>query len=368
MTAAPRPGPDGAPPASRPTPMLEADLEPRFDAAPDAPPGRGRVAVFTSVALHILFVGLVVIIGFDAARSEARPAAPLVVADWTPAPVAAVLGAPPELPLPGGALQATGPARRRATAPADAALAAATQLDRIAPVPQPASERPAPRLVGSLDFGSAPAGRVRISSFAMDRARVAFVLDAGGPMVPALQSALAELGRRMGQLEPTQTYSVVVVRGDGCEPVPGTPSLATRESLERTLRWLDEHAEPRGVTSLATGLECAWRGFDPDAVCLIARGQVLPRTASMARKNAARNADEALLAAANRLNPVVDGTRRARFLCLELLDAAPDSALAELGRTHGGPTGYQHLDRSTLGLQPRTAPGASPRAAPRRAQ
>jgi hypothetical protein len=331
------------------------------------PPRAGGAALVASIAVHACFIGIVIVLGLDLAGGERRPAAPLMVADWTPPPVAALSAAPPELPAPGGALVVAGPALRSRVPTAVAAADAAAQLDQIAPPPRVAAEEPAPRLARSLGFGAPPADAPRAAGFADDRSRVAFVLDAGATMVPALQVALAELGRRLAQLRPEQTYAVVLARGDGCEVVPGTPAKATRDSLQRTARWLAERAEPRGAASLAEGLACAWTAVDPDAVCVISRGRAAPAARGDAggrpvRGGVPSNAAaprETLLGAAERLNPLRDGARAARVLCIELLDSSPESELRALGTLHGGPRGYQFLTRNELGLAPRPVPARS---------
>lgn len=318
---------------------------------PTSDPGRGGgAAVFTSIVVHAAFIGLVIVLGLDIAGTAERPAAPLMVADWVPPPVAALDAAPPELPAPGGALVVAGPASRSRVSAAAAAADAAAQLDRSSPMLRPAAEEPAPRIGRSLGFGAPPVDAPRSAGFADDRMRVAFVLDAGAPLVPALQAALTELGRRLAQLRPDQTYAVVLVRGDGCETVPGTPASATRESLQRTLRWLSERVEPRGAASLGDGLACAWTALSPDAMCVIARG----RPAAAAGRGGA--AQETLLGAAERLNPMRNGARATRVLCVELMDSSPESELRALGTAHGGARGYQLLTRAELGLAPRPIP------------
>jgi hypothetical protein len=338
-----------------------------YDGRPD-PSQRGSVAVFASVVLHVLLIGLVVIVGFDVAGGTPRKQAPLMVADWTPPPIAGVTEAPPDLPVPGGARLVAGPAARARVSTETAAANAAAQLDRLAPVNRSSADAPAPRLARTLGFGAAPATASRTAGFAAERSRVAFVIDAGGLMVPVLQSALRELGRHLTRLNTSQTYVVIVARGDGCETVPGTPAKATRESVERTMRWLAERTQPRGESNLAKGLECAWTALDPDAVCMLSRGAKAPMGYAAARASSdPRTPQESVLATADRLNPATDSGRKALFLCLELLDASPSGELHALGQSHGGPRGYMLLDRNELGLAPRPVPGRSspaPRSTP----
>lgn len=313
-------------------------------APPAAPEKGGAAAFFTSIVLHAAIIGVALIVGFEAVSEARKPVAPLMVADWTPPPPPpSVTGAPPQLPLPGGVRAVSGPVTRGRTSEAVAAADAALQLTRLEPEQRAALDARTTRGARSLGFGAAPADAPRAAGFAADRQRIAFVLDASGSMVSALQAAQQELARRLAQLTPDQKYTVVVVRGDGCETVPDTPALATRASLERTLRWIRERTEPRGNADLGAGLECAWKSFNPDGVCIIARGV-------SSKRRAPANARSTLISTAERLNPAANGRRTTTFLCIELMDAAANGVLQQLGRTHGGPQGYQLLTRQDLGL------------------
>jgi hypothetical protein len=320
----------------------------------------GAAAFFTSVVLHAAIIGVALIVGFEAVSEARKPVAPLMVADWTPPPPApSVTGAPPQLPLPGGVRPVSGPVTRGRTSEAAAAADAAQQLMRLEPEQRAALEARTMRGARSLGFGAAPADALRAAGFAADRQRVAFVLDASGAMVSALQAAQQELARRLAQLTPSQQYTVIVVRGDGCETAPETPALATRASLERTLRWLRERTEPRGNADLGAGLECAWKAINPDGVCIIARGLPPRRRAGNAPAASSTTSRSTLLATAERLNPLTDGRRGATFLCVELMDATANGALQQVGRTHGGPQGYQLLTRQDLGLVAKPLPSGT---------
>jgi hypothetical protein len=102
------------------------------------------------------------------------------------------------------------------------------------------------RLGGPLGFGGALPERFRAASFALDRRRVAFVVDGGGRLLAALPAARAVLAQRLAALTPDQQFTVAVARGAGTELAPGTPAAATRENVAAALRWfrISSHTTP----------------------------------------------------------------------------------------------------------------------------
>jgi hypothetical protein len=205
----------------------------------------------------------------------------------------------------------------------------------------------AARFGGPLGFGGALPERFRAASFAMDKQRVAFLIDGGGRLLSALPAARAVLAQRLAALTPNQQFTVAIARGSGVELAPGTPASATRANTAAALRWFTERSAPGGTPDLGDALDRVWRTLEPDAVCVIARGTPTPL------RTAARSANATLLSTADRLNPKnADGSRIATFLCVELVETSADGALRALGERHGGSTGYLLLDRATLGLAP----------------
>jgi hypothetical protein len=304
------------------------------------------VAITASTIVHVLIALALVAMGITAARAMRREAPPLLIAEWTPPPPAGIAPAPPELPVPGGALVYQGPAARGVNDSASGARAAAARLERLAP-PTQVTANAAARFGGPLGFGGALPERFRAASFAMDKQRVAFLIDGGGRLLSALPAARAVLAQRLAALTPNQQFTVAVARGSGMELAPGTPAAATRANTAAALRWFTERSAPGGTPDLGDALDRVWRALEPDAVCVIARGTPTPLRA------AARSANATLLATADRLNPTnADGSRTATFLCVELVEISADSALRTLGERHGGSTGYLLLDRATLGLAP----------------
>ena len=331
-------------------------------AAPDMAP-RGVeprnpvVAVAASTVVHACLAALLVTVGVTAARAMRKEPAPVLVADWTPPPPPGVMPPPPELPVPGGAPKYVGPAGRAKGSPAAAASDAAARLARLVPGAPAMDAATTDRLAGGLGFDAAIPKAFRAESFAMDRGRVAFVVDAGGRLLGAMPAVRAVLAQRMSALAPNQRFTLAVARGGSVELAPGTPAAATQANVIAALRWFTERAAPGGTADLGAALERTWQAMEPDAVCIIARG--LPVT----RRTAARTPTTGLLAAAERLNPArPDGTRAARILCIELADASADGALRALGERQGGPTGYLFVDRPSLGMvvaTPRTPPSAT---------
>ncbi len=302
------------------------------------------VAVIASTVVHVVIALALVMMGVTAARAMRREAPPVLVAEWTPPPPAGVAPAPPELPVPGGALVQAGPATRARSETASAARTAADRLERLIPQAQ-SMEASNARLGGPLGFGGALPERFRAASFALDRHRVAFVVDGGGRLLAALPAARAVLAQRLAALTPDQQFTVAVARGTGTELAPGTPAAATRENVAAALRWFTDRAAPGGTPDLGAALGEVWRNFEPDAVCVIGRGTPAPR------RTAARTPGTALVATADRLNPArPDGGRAATFLCIELVEPSADNSLRTLGERHGGATGYLLLDRESLGL------------------
>jgi len=316
------------------------------------------VAVLASTVFHVAIAAALVAMGVTAARAMRREAPPVLVAEWTPPPPPGVVPAPPELPVPGGSPLHVGPAGRARVDAASAAKSAAERLARMAPEPSGPSA-PAPRIASGLGFEDVPAGSFRAASFATDRARVAFVVDAGGRLLGALPAARSVLAQRLAALDAQQRFVLVVARGGGIEVAPGTPAAATRGNVAAALAWFTERAAPGGTADLGAALERAWTGFDPDAVCLVARG--VPAS----RRPAARSPFAGLAAAADRLNPPgASGARAASFLCIELAEASADGTLRAVGTAHGGPAGYLLLDRAALGLVPARRPAPASQRSP----
>jgi hypothetical protein len=304
------------------------------------------VAITASTLVHALIAFALVAMGVTAARAMRREAPPILVAEWTPPPPIGIAPSPPELPIPGGAIVYQGPAARGVFDSASGARAAADRLERLAP-PTAVTANAAGRFGGQLGFGGALPERFRAASFAMDKQRVAFLIDGGGRLLSALPAARAVLAQRLAALMPTQQFTVAIARGNGVELAPGTPAAATRANTAAALRWFTERSAPGGTPDLGAALERVWRALEPDAICVIARGAPTPL------RTAARSANATLLSTADRLNPTTtDGSRFATFLCVELVETSADGALRALGERHGGSNGYLLLDRATLGLAP----------------
>lgn len=309
-------------------------------------PRNPLVAVVASTVVHVAIAAALLAMGVTAARSMRREAPPLLIAEWTPPPPPGVLPAAPQLPIPGGAPQYAGPAERGRMDAESAAQRAAERLAQLAPEVQPTTPASA-RLGGPLGFGGTLPERFRAASFALDRKRIAFVIDGGGRLLATLPAARAVLAQRLASLTPDQQFTVAIARGKGTELAPGTPAAATRENVAAALNWFTEQSAPGGTADLGEALDRVWRALEPDAVCLIARGTTTPK------RTAARTASATLLASADRLNPVLASNRRtATFLCIELVESSTDGALRTLGERHGGLTGYLLLDRDSLGLSP----------------
>jgi hypothetical protein len=329
---------------------------------PEAAPGTATrgveprspvVAVAASTVVHVCLAAILVTVGVTAARAMRPEPAPVLVADWTPPPPPGVMPPPPELPVPGGAPNYVGPAGRGKASPAAAAAEAAARLARLVPPPTAAGTGTSERLAGGLGFDAAIPKAFRAESFAMDRSRVAFVVDAGGRLLGAMPAARAVLAQRLSALAPNQRFTLAVARGGAVELAPNTPAAATQANVLAALRWFTE----RATADLGAALDRVWQAMEPDAVCIVARGT--PAT----RRIAARAPTDGLLAVADRLNPArTDGSRAARLLCIELADASADGALRTLGERQGGPTGYLFIDRRSLGMvaaPPRAVPAAT---------
>jgi hypothetical protein len=326
-----------------------SDAEGTSNGAGGVAPRSPLVAIVASSVVHVLIAVALVAMGVTAARAMRREAPPVLVAEWTPPPPAGVAPAAPELPVPGGAPVHAGPAARGRTDAASAARTAAGRLAMLAPQPD-SFEQGNARFGGALGLGGDLPEGFRAASFALDRRRAAFVVDAGGRLLSALPAARAVLAQRLAALSPEQTFTVAVARGSGIELAPGTPAAATRANVAAALRWFTEQAKPGGTADLGAALDRVWDAVEPDAVCVIARGTPAPRRA------AARSPGTNLVAAADRLNPeTAPGRRATAFLCIELVEPSADRALRTLGERHGGATGYLLLDRAALGLSPARA-------------
>lgn len=324
-------------------------------AEPAGAPARNPwIAVAASTAVHAVIALALVGAGLSAMRAARRQPVPVLASDWVPPPPSGLAPAPPELPVPGGASAVAGPAARGRTDDASAARAAADRLARAVPGAS-AGTRANARIAAPLGIGAQAPERFLASSFGLDRRRVAFVVDAGGRLLATLPAARATLAQRLAALTPDQEFTIAVCRGGGTELAPGTPAAATRQNVAAALRWFTDAARPGGTADLGAALRRIWQDFEPDAVCVIARGS------ARARRDAPASPAARLAAEAGRLNPADDaGRRHAAFLCIELADASPDGALRALGEEHGGAKGYLFLDREALGIAPPRPRPAAP--------
>jgi hypothetical protein len=212
------------------------------------------VAITASTLVHALIAFALVAMGVTAARAMRREAPPILVAEWTPPPPIGIAPSPPELPIPGGAIVYQGPAARGVFDSASGARAAADRLERLAP-PIAVTANAAGRFGGQLGFGGALPERFRAASFAMDKQRVAFLIDGGGRLLSALPAARSVLAQRLAALMPTQQFTVAIARGNGVELAPGTPAAATRANTAAALRWFTERSAPGGTPDLGAALE-----------------------------------------------------------------------------------------------------------------
>lgn len=215
-------------------------------------------------------------------------------------------------------------------------------VELAAPPPAPT---PAPTM------SAAPPAEIDFAGVGASEARsIVYVVDASGSMLTTLEDTFRELRRSVDQLHPTQRFQVLLVqntKGGATHlraPIPpGARDLvlasATRRNKSALYKWLDKvdaagRSDPIGALEAALALE-------PDAVFVLST-----------RLTGADDTDvraDHVLARLEALNPANNRAKRpAAIKTIAILEEDPTGLLKAIGLTHGGPDGYNFIDRAAF--------------------
>ena len=228
-------------------------------------------------------------------------------------------------------------------------------LEAMAPSGGLALPGEAGRLGGGIGGGSLISlGRVEFAGLGAGAARrIAFVVDASGSMIGVFPFVIDELQRSLEKLSPAQSYSVIFFQRDEALPAPprGRLNSATREHVEKTLRWI--RGEPNAPpTVVPTGRSNPMSALT-EALAL--EPEVIFLLSSNVTGSGIYAVDlEDLMAELDELNPEDPSTGRRRTIinCIQFLDPDPLDALRSIVSEHGSDDGYRFLGRTELGLNP----------------
>lgn len=174
---------------------------------------------------------------------------------------------------------------------------------------------------------------------------VVYVVDGSGPMVSSLPLVMDELRRSLRDLDPSQTFNVIIFRDRSTTGTPSryeefAPELvpATREQITRASRFL-AGIQAEGASNPSDGLRRAL-SHRPAVVFLLARS--IRRSGERAQWGEGL---DAILAELNRLNPADPrtGARPVQIKTLQFLEEDPSGTMQAIGEIHGGDDGYRVL-------------------------
>lgn len=176
-----------------------------------------------------------------------------------------------------------------------------------------------------------------------DVQRVVYCIDASGSMIRSLPMVLEHLGRSMAQLTPPQRFSVVFFQDNEAVPMPNFSDLplATADQKRAVLRWMHHEIVPRGRSNPLRALELAL-ALKPDVIFLLSE--------NITGSGPFEIEADRLLAALDDQNPVrSDGTRGTAIKCIQFLEEDVLGVLRQIAEVHGGPDGYNFVERDTAG-------------------
>ena len=176
-----------------------------------------------------------------------------------------------------------------------------------------------------------------------DVQRVVYCIDASGSMIRSLPMVLEHLGRSMAQLAPPQRFSVVFFQDNDAVPMPEftTLPLATADQKRAVIRWMHQEIVPRGRSNPLRALELSL-ALQPDVIFLLSE--------NITGAGPFEIEAERLLTALEDQNPVLpDGTRGTAIKCIQFLEEDVLGVLRQIAEVHGGPDGYNFVERDTAG-------------------
>ena len=176
-----------------------------------------------------------------------------------------------------------------------------------------------------------------------DVQRVVYCIDASGSMIRSLPMVLEHLGRSITQLAPPQRFSVVFFQDNDAVPMPEftTLPLATADQKRAVIRWMHQEIVPRGRSNPLRALELSL-ALQPDVIFLLSE--------NITGAGPFEIEAERLLTALEDQNPVLpDGTRGTSIKCIQFLEEDVLGVLRQIAEVHGGPDGYNFVERDTAG-------------------
>ena len=229
---------------------------------------------------------------------------------------------------------------------------------RSASLKPPTFDLPLPELeASSLPASASLAPSVLASPSTLDRGenasflgvsgsdvqRVVYCIDASGSMIRSLPMVLEHLGRSITQLAPPQRFSVVFFQDNDAVPMPefATLPLATADQKRAVIRWMHQEIVPRGRSNPLRALELSL-ALQPDVIFLLSE--------NITGAGPFEIEAERLLTALEDQNPVLpDGTRGTAIKCIQFLEEDVLGVLRQIAEVHGGPDGYNFVERDTAG-------------------
>lgn len=179
--------------------------------------------------------------------------------------------------------------------------------------------------------------------------RLVFVVDTSGSMIGAFPSVVEEIERTLRQLDPRQSFMLLLFREGEVLELPGRGGRlrpATPQAVDEAVGWMRDRT-PSGRSDPSAALRRAFN-LDPEVMYLV--------STDITGSGAYEIDREALFELLDDLNPRTSNERRRAVVrCIQLLDEDPLDTLREIARRHGADSdgsdnGFAFIDRESLGL------------------
>ena len=179
--------------------------------------------------------------------------------------------------------------------------------------------------------------------------RIVFVVDASGSMIGAFPAVVQQIERTLRQLEPGQSFSIVLFREGEMLELPGRGGRlrpATPRAIDEAVGWMGDRT-PRGRSDPSAALRRAFN-LDPEVVYLV--------STDITGAGAYEIDRDQLFSLLDELNPADSNDRRRAIIrCIQLLEEDSLETLREIARRHGAgndgsDNGFAFIDRTSLGL------------------
>ncbi len=292
-----------------------------------------------SILLHLAVLLVASAITWSIVRTpEDRPIVVLSNPDASPE-FASVSTLTADAPVPAPAGGSTISSTRKPVEAADLASLLVSAEDLLA-MSSTLAEEPGAGSMPGISFGgvAAPAAT-----------RIIFVVDASGSMIGAFPSVVQQIERTLRQLDPRQSFMLLLFRGGEVLELPGRGGRlrpATSPAVDEAVGWMRART-PRGRSDPSAALRRAFN-LDPEVVYLVSTDITGSGTYEIDRV--------ALFDLLDELNPPAEeGLRPAVIRCVQLLNEDPLETLREIARRHGADEdgsddGFALIDRKSLGL------------------